>query len=68
MPGEVSMLKAALMAIGSYFGFKREQAVRTNAPEMKARAEGQTDQSIRDESAKVIAEQDAEAMRRRLAP
>lgn len=48
------------------FGWKREDAARQNAPEMKAAAKGSTDQDLKDSAAKAIADHNAEEIARRL--
>lgn len=67
MTGETSLLKALLLAVGSFFGYKKEQAVRENSPEMRAAQAGRTDQEIKDGAAKAIAGQDIEKIRKELA-
>lgn len=54
-------------AVKEFFGFRREQAIRENTPEMQAAAKGAQDQTVKDGAAKAIANQDIEQLRKNLA-
>ena len=54
-------------AFAAYFGFKRDQQLLENTPEMKAAAVGQADQQAKDAADKAIAAQDLATVRKDIA-
>lgn len=66
MPGETSMLKALLLAVGSFFGHKKAQLEANNTPEMRAGEKSAQDASATDAARKAVAAGDEDAIRRGL--
>jgi hypothetical protein len=60
----VNPVASILDIVASLFGFARKRQDLVNTPEMKANASAKTDQQIKDESAKIISDQDANAAAR----
>jgi hypothetical protein len=63
----IELLSNAFAALKEAFGFKREQAVRENTPEMQAAAKGSKDQEIKDTASKALAAKDEKTIRNILA-
>lgn len=64
--GIIDLISNALGALKEFFGYKREQAVRENTPEMQAAAKGAQDAKVVDQARKDVAEGDTDAIRRGL--
>jgi len=53
--GLLSAIANGLKAVAAYFGYEAQRDAEKNAPDMQARAQGQTDQQIKDDATKAIA-------------
>jgi len=65
--GIIAALANGFWAAAEWIGWKREKQALDNSPEMQARAQGQTDQQIKDAAAKEIATGNVADLRKDLA-
>jgi len=56
--GLLSAIANGLKAVAAFFTWAGQRDAENNAPEMQARAQGQTDQEIKDAAAKTVATHD----------